>query len=69
MAVWSEVLTERDKQVYAAAGYGKRQDFGCRPAVKVLDVNYNFVGNVPESILESIKKYRNSCGEEGWPPS
>jgi maleamate amidohydrolase len=31
-----------------------------------VDVNYNFVGDVPEPILESIKKYRNSCGEEGW---
>jgi maleamate amidohydrolase len=32
----------------------------------VVDVNYNFVGDVPEPILDSIKKYRNSCGEEGW---
>lgn len=66
MAIWDDVLTERDKQVFAAAGYGKRQGFGSRPAVIVVDVNYNFVGDVPEPILESIKKYRNSCGEEGW---
>jgi maleamate amidohydrolase len=66
MAMWDEVLTERDKQVFAAAGYGKRQGFGHKPAVIVVDVNYNFVGDVPEPILESIKKYRNSCGEEGW---
>jgi maleamate amidohydrolase len=66
MAMWDEVLTERDKQVFAAAGYGKRQGFGRKPAVIVVDVNYNFVGDVPEPILESIKKYRNSCGEEGW---
>jgi nicotinamidase-related amidase len=66
MAIWDDVLTERDKQVFAAAGYGKRQGFGSRPAVVVVDVNYNFVGDVPEPILESIKKYRNSCGEEGW---
>ncbi len=66
MATWDDVLTERDKQVFAAAGYGKRQGFGSRPAVIVVDVNYNFVGDVPESILESIKKHRNSCGEEGW---
>jgi maleamate amidohydrolase len=66
MAVWDEVLTERDKQVFAAAGYGKRQGFGHKPAVIVVDVNYNFVGDVPQPILESIKKYRNSCGEEGW---
>jgi maleamate amidohydrolase len=66
MALWDDVLTERDKQVFAAAGYGKRQGFGLRPAVIVVDVNYNFVGDVPAPILESIKKYRNSCGEEGW---
>jgi maleamate amidohydrolase len=66
MAMWDEVLTERDKQVFAAAGYGKRQGFGHKPAVIVVDVNYNFVGDVSEPILESIKKYRNSCGEEGW---
>ena len=66
MAIWDDILTERDKQVFAAAGYGKRQGFGSRPAVIVVDVNYNFVGEVPEPILESIKTYRNSCGEEGW---
>jgi len=66
MAIWDDVLTERDQQVFAAAGYGKRQGFGRKPAVIVVDVNYNFVGDVPEPILESIKKYRNSCGEEGW---
>jgi nicotinamidase-related amidase len=66
MALWDDVLSERDKQVFAAAGYGKRQGFGRRPAVIVVDVNYNFVGDVPEPILASIKKYRNSCGEEGW---
>jgi maleamate amidohydrolase len=66
MATWDDILSERDKQVFAAAGYGKRQGFGRRPAVIVVDVNYNFVGDVPEPILESIKKYRNSCGEEGW---
>jgi nicotinamidase-related amidase len=66
MAIWDDVLTERDKQVFGAAGYGKPQGFGRRPAVIVVDVNYNFVGDVPEPILDSIKKYRNSCGEEGW---
>ena len=66
MASWDDILTERDKQVFGAAGYGKRQGYGSRPAVMVVDVNYNFVGDVPEPILDSIRKYRNSCGEEGW---
>ena len=65
--VWNQFLTERDKQVFAASGYGARGGFGKRPAVLVIDVNYAFCGDKPEPILESIKKWRNSCGEESWP--
>jgi nicotinamidase-related amidase len=32
----------------------------------VVDVNYNFCGERPEPILESIKRWRNSCGAEAW---
>jgi maleamate amidohydrolase len=64
--VWDKYLTERDKQVFGAAGYGSRQGFGKRPALVVIDVNYAFTGEKPEPILDSIKKWRNSCGEEGW---
>jgi len=66
MAIWDDTLTERDKQVFAKSGYGKRQGFGQRPAVLVIDMNYNFVGDRPEPILKSIERFRNSCGEEGW---
>ncbi len=66
MAVWDDILTERDVQVFAKAGYGSRQGFGDRPAVLIIDVNYFFVGETSEPILDSIEKYRNSCGEEGW---
>ena len=66
MALWDDVLTPRDKEVFALSGYGKRAGFGQRPAVLVIDVNYNFVGDKPEPILESVKRFRNSCGAEGW---
>jgi nicotinamidase-related amidase len=66
MAVWDDVLTPRDKEVFALSGYGKRAGFGQRPALLVIDVNYNFVGDKPEPILESVKRFRNSCGAEGW---
>src|ERR687891_2639705 len=66
MAVWDDILTSRDKEVFALSGYGKRAGFGQRPVVLVVDVNYNFVGDKPEPILESVKRFRNSCGEEGW---
>lgn len=64
--IWNEFLTDRDKAVFAASRYGSRAGFGQRPALVVVDVNYNFVGNRPEPILDSIKCWRNSCGEEGW---
>jgi len=56
--VWNKFLSERDKQVFAAAGYATRQGFGHRPAILVVDVNYAFCGDRPEPILESIKRWR-----------
>jgi maleamate amidohydrolase len=64
--LWDQFLTDRDKQIFAGAGYGKRAGFGERPVVLVIDVNYNFVGDRPEPIAESIKHWRNSCGSDGW---
>jgi maleamate amidohydrolase len=64
--IWNQFLTSRDKQMWAASGYGTRAGFGSRPALVVVDVNYNFTGDRSEPILESIKRWRNSCGEEAW---
>ena len=64
--IWAQFLTERDKAVFAAAGYGARGGFGKRPALLVIDVNYAFCGDKPEPIVESIKKWRTSCGEDAW---
>ena len=66
MTTWDDILTPRDKEVFALSGYGKRAGFGQRPAVLIIDVNYNFVGDKSEPILESVKRFRNSCGAEGW---
>jgi nicotinamidase-related amidase len=64
--IWNQFLTERDKEVFATSGYGAKQGFGKRPAILVIDVNYAFCGDKPEPILESIKRWRNSCGAESW---
>ena len=66
MAIWDDVIPETDRIVFEAAGWGRRAGFGSRPIVMVIDVNYNFVGDKPEPILESIKRWRFSCGERGW---
>ena len=52
MAVWDEFLTALDLKVFEAAGFSQKGDLGCRPAVLVVDMVYNFVGERPEPILE-----------------
>src|SRR5262249_9819413 len=64
--IWDKFLTERDKAVFAAGGFGARAGFGKRPALLVIDVNWAFCGERPEPILESIKRWRTSCGEAAW---
>ena len=64
--IWDKFLTERDKAVFAASGYGAQGAWGERPALLVIDVNYAFCGEQPTPILESIKKWRTSCGEDAW---
>src|SRR4030043_2323666 len=64
--IWDDILTDRDKIVYETTGFGRRAELGTRPAILIIDVSYEFVGDKPKPILESIKKFPLSCGESGW---
>jgi nicotinamidase-related amidase len=64
--IWDKFLTERDKQVFAAGGFGTTMEPGKRPALLIIDVNYAFCGERPEPILESIKTWHTSCGQDAW---
>ena len=64
--VWDAFITDLDRQVFEASGYGQKGTLGERPALLMVDFHYNFFGDRPEHILESIKRFRNSCGEAGW---
>ncbi len=66
MAIWDDVLGDNDRAVFEAAGWGRRAGYGDRPAIMVIDVNYNFCGDRAEPILDSIKRWRYSCGEVAW---
>lgn len=59
-------LTDTDRAVFAAAGYGKRQGLGQRPLLLVIDMTYNFIGERSLPILEAAQAQRASCGEYGW---
>jgi maleamate amidohydrolase len=63
---WEELLTDRDRAVFGGSGYGRSARAGERAALLVIDINQDFVGDRPEPILESIRRFPNSCGQEGW---
>ena len=66
MPVWDQLIQEWELEVYRRAGYQKRFGLGTRPALLIIDVEYNFTGDRREPILDSIAKYPNSCGEAAW---
>ncbi|MEA2330762.1 MAG: maleamate amidohydrolase [Thermoleophilaceae bacterium] len=66
MAIWDDVIPEQDRRVFELAGMGGDGGYGKRPVLVVVDVIYNFVGDKPEPILDSVKRWRYSCGERGW---
>ena len=65
--IWDRFLTEKDKEIYQLSGYGKRAGFGKRPALFIIDVQYNFCGDAPgQRQQDGLKQYRTHCGEAGW---
>src|ERR1700722_5235660 len=64
--VGDKFFPEGDKAVFAAGGFGALGGFGKRPAMLGIDVNWLFCGDKPEPILDSIRRWRSSCGEESW---
>ena len=59
----SDGLIPPDEQaVYRKAGHGRCRGFGTRPALLVVDVEYNFIGEISEPVPESIAKFKDSCG-------
>ena len=64
--LWEKFLTDRDKKVFKKSGFGAEAGFGKKPALLVIDVSYNFCGDQREPIVESIKRFHNSCGEDAW---
>ncbi len=66
MATWDGFLTEQDREVFGRSGHGSRAGFGQRPALLVVDVSYAFCGDKDEPIVDSVNRWRNSCGSFAW---
>jgi maleamate amidohydrolase len=66
IARWEGYATAEELEVYRRAGFLKEVTVGRRPALLVIDVQYNFTGDMPEPLIASTQKYRFSCGENAW---
>ncbi len=66
MAIWSQWLSEMDKQVYMKAGYCQDMTLGTNLALLVIDMTYAFTGFKPEPVLQAIETFHTACGEKGW---
>ena len=63
--VWDSYLTERDR-AHLALRPPRRRGFGEKPALLLIDLYRWVYGDKPEPILEAMKKWPSSCGEEAW---
>lgn len=64
--IWDDYVPQDMRQLYEEVGFGVPVGFGKRPAMLLIDMAYNTIGDKPEPVRESIKKYPWSCGETGW---
>ena len=66
MNPWDGVVTEEEKEIYRAAGFGKPAGMGNRPALLIIDVQYRTVGTKPAPFWEAVKEFPTACGQVGW---
>ncbi|MDE0254204.1 MAG: isochorismatase family protein [Rhodospirillaceae bacterium] len=66
MNPWDGVVTEEEKEIYRAAGFGKPSGLGNRPALLIIDVQYRTVGTKPAPFREAVKEFPTACGQVGW---
>lgn len=63
--VWEALLTETDREVIRRGGYGQRRGLGRRPALLLIDCQYNYLG-LDKPILEQLDEYPAGVGEAAW---
>lgn len=65
-APWERFLSDHDRKIFAASGYGRRGELTQPSALVVVDMTSDFIGDRPEDTLSSIERFPNSCGAAGW---
>jgi maleamate amidohydrolase len=64
---WHGILSPEEIRVYDRLGYWRpAREPGVAPALVLVDLENNFTGDRPEPILDSVRRYRYSCGQHAW---
>lgn len=66
MRPWDGIISEDEQRAYRAAGFGRTQGMGTRPALIIIDIQYRTIGTQPKPFWEAVKEFPTSCGEVGW---
>lgn len=66
MKPWDGIITDEEKEIYRAAGFGKPSGMGSRPALLIIDVQYRTVGTKPAPFWEAVREFPTACGQVGW---
>ena len=62
---WEADLSLTEKEVIERSGYGKRKAYGDKPALIIIDAQYNFFGS-REPIKDQLDRYPTGVGIEAW---
>lgn len=63
--IWDEILTATDREVIRRAGYGRPRGLGKRPALVLIDAQYNYLG-ADRPILDQLKEWPSGVGDAAW---
>lgn len=63
--IWDDLLTDAEREIIRRGGYGKRRGFGQRPALVMIDCQYNHIG-ADRPILEQLDEWPAGAGAAGW---
>ncbi|HZG71876.1 MAG TPA: isochorismatase family protein [Chondromyces sp.] len=63
--VWEEALTESDRIVIQKGGYGNKRGLGKKPALVIIDIQHNYVGD-KKPITEQLDEWPSGGGQAAW---
>lgn len=66
MNPWDGIIAPDEIAAYEAAGFGRPQGLGRRPALLIIDVQYRTVGTRRVDFWQAIEEFKTACGEVGW---